>query len=171
MQAKDASVFKIITANVSACQKCLNSPALCLKTWYCCLLSTAHLKAPASQICKHCWQCVMDEIAKFARCLSFHTADILRNGLRNSKPLWETVIPPKPQPNLEPPRAHQNLSLGCLSQLLPTQPLDPNCSLSIFSHHMVSSLPYTKSPYGKLVKWTVFILTARWAALCFASLA
>lgn len=114
MQAKDASVFKIITANVSACQKCLNSPALCLKTWYCCLLSTAHLKAPASQICKHCWQCVMDDIAKFARCLSFHTADILRNGLRNSKPLWETVIPPNPSQTSNP-QEHNRISHSAVS--------------------------------------------------------
>lgn len=100
MQAKDVSVFKIITVNVSACQKRLNFPALCLKTWYRCLLRTTHWKDLASQICKHCWQSVMDDIAKFARCLSFHTADILRNGLRNSKPLWETVIPPTKTPAL-----------------------------------------------------------------------
>jgi hypothetical protein len=120
MQAKDVSVFKIITVNVSACQKRLNFPALCLKTWYRCLLRTTHWKDLASQICKHCWQSVMDDIAKFARCLSFHTADILRNGLRNSKPLWETVIPPTKTPaKPRTPLEHTRISHSAISPNFP----------------------------------------------------
>lgn len=138
MQAKDASVFKMITANVSACQKCLKFPALCLKTWYCCLLRTTHLRDLASQICKHCWQFVMNDIAKFARCLSFPTDDRLRNRLRNLKPLWKTTILNQLQPNLEP-REHTRISHPGSPSQLPTQPVEPNCfsafSLTIWYPH------------------------------------
>lgn len=166
--------FKIITANVSACQKCLNSPALCLKTWYCCLLKNNTFKGSCKSglqtlltVCDG-WDCKICKM--FVISHSRHIKEWIKKLKTPMGNSHSTHPPPKPQPNLEPLRAHQNLSFGYLSQLL-TQPLDPDCSQSIFSHHMVSSLPYTKSPYGKLVKWTVFILTARWAALCFARLA